>query len=164
MFVLSPGHTGTGQTKGTEMNTNTTAAIVRPAINKGDMVEVDIVSKTGTYTLVGEFISTNTKGVNIKVDGKTVSRALSTVKDVRLVQDGTDTPDTPADLFSDGDSYGAADIAAVLDMSSYDLRVILRDLGYGVGKGSRYSFDAGDATNVYRAVKNYLAVNVTDNA
>jgi hypothetical protein len=72
------------------------------------------------------------------------------------------TPDVPADLFADGDTYGAADIAAALDMDAYDLRVILRTLGYGVGKGSKYSFDAGDATNVYRAVRHHLATTVVD--
>jgi hypothetical protein len=121
---------------------------------------VTITTAKGSVT--GTFISVNSKGANVKTDdGRVVSRSLAAITRVDLVADDTDTPDDVADLFADGDTYGAAAIAAALDMNAYDLRVILRDLGYGVGKGSRYAFDAGDATNVYRAVKNYMATQVT---
>jgi hypothetical protein len=74
------------------------------------------------------------------------------------------TPTTPADLFTDEGTYGAAELAAALDMEAYDLRVILRDLGYGVGKGRKYGFDMGDANVAARAVRSYIATHVTDNA
>lgn len=144
---------------------NTTAATTPATVATvlADMTPgtwVTLITAKGA-NVVGDFVSVNSKGANVKVDGKIVSRALSGIIEVVTMVADTTTPDVPADLFADGDTYGAADIAAALDMSSYDLRVILRDLGYGVGKGSRYSFDAGDATNVVRAVRNYMATQVT---
>lgn len=71
---------------------------------------------------------------------------------------------TVADMFTDEGEYGAADIAAKLEMDAYDLRVILRDLGYGVGKGRKYAFDMGDANNALRAVRNVLATQAAADA
>lgn len=82
---------------------------------------------------------------------------------VALIEDAV-TPATPADMFTDEGEYGAADIAAKLDMDAYDLRVILRELGYGVGKGRKYAFDMGDANNALRAVRNVLATRPADDA
>jgi hypothetical protein len=131
---------------------NATYAIVTPdnysTIDRGALIEVRTVKGDVTE---GTFVSFNTKGINVKTEsGRVVSRSLGVVAQVALI---VITPDTPADMFVDGETYGAAAIAAALDMSAYDLRVILRDLGMGVGKGRRYGFDAGDARTVYRAVK-----------
>lgn len=133
------------------MATYTTAAHITNYINKGDVITV--ITAKGDVT--GAFISVNTKGVNVNVDGKVISRSLVSITDVRLATPVA--PTTPADLFTDEGAYGAAAIAAALEMDAYDLRVILRDLGYGVGKGRVYTFDMGDANNVVRAVRNYVA-------
>jgi hypothetical protein len=114
------------------------------------------VNLTDGTTLDGTFVSVNSKGLNLKVDGKVISRSLTRVATFAVVT----TPDVPADLFEDGGTYGAAAIAAVLEMSAYDLRVLLRDMHLGVGKGNKYGFDAGDATNIVRAIK--ASATITD--
>jgi hypothetical protein len=112
-----------------------------------------ITIHTAKGDITGLFVSVNSKGVNLKglgANAKVISRALSTVTGVTT---DSDTPDVPADLFTDGVIYTAAAVAAALDMSAYDLRVQLRNLGMGVGKGRKYGMDAGDARNVYAAIK-----------
>ncbi len=131
---------------------NATYAIVTPdnyaTIDKGALVEIRTAKGDVTE---GQFVSINTKGINVKTDtGRMVSRSLNAVAQVALIHT---TPNTPADLFVDGVTYTAAAVAAALDMSAYDLRVQLRTLGMGVGKGRKYGFDAADARTVYRAVK-----------
>jgi hypothetical protein len=98
----------------------------------------------------GLFISITSKGASFKVGDKVIVRSL---RKITNVTDANTTPDVAADLFADGVVYTAAAVAAALDMSAYDLRVQLRNLGLGVGKGRKYGFDAGDARNVYRAIK-----------
>lgn len=113
-----------------------------------------ITIHTAKGDITGLFVSVNSKGVNLKgvgANAKVISRSLSTVTGVTT--DSDTTPDVAADLFADGVVYTAAAVAAALDMSAYDLRVQLRNLGLGVGKGRKYGFDAGDARNVYRSIK-----------
>lgn len=131
-------------------NTTPTATVAVSNMVKGDTYTVDTNRKGAIDTVTGVFISVNTKGINLNVDGRTVSRSLAAV--VRVTRPVA-TPDVPADLFTDGVVYTTAAVAAALDMSAYDLRVVLRSLGMGVGKGRRYGFDAGDARTVYTAVR-----------
>jgi ribosomal protein S1 len=107
----------------------------------GTVVTVSL--KDGT-TVTGEFISVNSKGVNIKVDGKTTSRGLGRVTSVEPAH-----ADTPADLFADGDEYTTAELAAAFDMTTRALRIELRKLGVGVGKGHTYKFSATQARGLY---------------
>lgn len=104
------------------------------------------VTLTDGTTISGDFISVNSKGINVKVDGKVISRGLTRV--VSVIPATDTTPDVPADLFADSDTYTASTLAAILDMTSKELRVVLRSLGMNVGKGQRYSWDANTARTV----------------
>lgn len=84
----------------------------------------------------GTFVSVNSKGVNIKTaDGKIKAMALSRV--VAVVDN------TPA-----ADGLTTAELAAMFDMEAKALRMQLRAMGAGVGKGRRYLFDAADVAKV----------------
>lgn len=100
--------------------------------NKGDA----IIVRTDKGTVTGEFVSVNSKGVNVKVDGKIVSRSLKSVTGVEV----------PAPDVTDG--MTTAELAAMFDMEAKALRVQLRAMGAGVGKGRRYLFDAEDVAKV----------------
>lgn len=121
------------------------------------MNATDMTPKT-TYTVTlndgtsftGLFISITSKGASFKVGDVVIVRSLRRITDIT---DPMAIPNTPADLFVDGVTYTAAAVAAALDMDSYDLRVQLRALGMGVGKGRKYGFDAADARTVFNAVK-----------
>ena len=138
---------------------NATYATVDPAnyakIDKGTVIEVRSTVRDDTNVVEGAFVSVNSKGINVKLDtGRVVSRSLRYVTNVALV---VTTPDTPADLFADDATYTTAELAAALDMDAYDLRVILRELGLGVGKGRKYGFDRDEARKLYTAVKAHNA-------
>lgn len=103
------------------------------------------MTKGQTYTVTtakgavtGTFLSINSKGVNLVVDGKTVSRSLTSITDIS----------TPA---SDTDGMTTAEVAAIFNMAAKGLRVHLRAMGIGVGKGRRYAFTPADvdAVRVY---------------
>jgi hypothetical protein len=80
----------------------------------------------------GTFVSVNSKGVNIKTaDGKIKAMALS-----RVVAVVDNTPDT--------DGLTTREVAALFDMEAKVLRVHLRAMGAGVGKGRRYGFTSED--------------------
>jgi hypothetical protein len=132
------------------MTTITAATAVLNSLAKGDQVTLILADSS---IVTGTFVSINSKGVNLNVDGKVTSRAMSRIASVIT----TPEVSTPADLFTDEGVYGAADLAAKLDMDAYDVRVILRDLGYGVGKGRKYALDLGDANNALRGIRNTLA-------
>lgn len=146
------------------------------AVYKG--LDAILTLNDGT-TLTGIFLSVNSKGWNITIDGKTVSRGLKTVAKVEIV--GTDVPsfldiafDDEADNdedFAEGDSTrdleasreldalvseldGAttADLAEVFGMAAKELRVHLRALGMGVGKGHRYHLTANQIKVVKDAI------------
>lgn len=122
------------------------------AIAKTDMTAKTeyVVTLTTGDTFTGKYISTSTKGASFKVGDRVIVRSLNKI-------DTVETLDTPADLFTDEGTYGAADIAAALEMSAYDLRVALRRAGYWVGKGHKYGFDMSDANQAVRAVRQVLA-------
>lgn len=87
-------------------------------------------------TVTGDFVSINSKGYNVKVDGKTISRTLAKVSEVKF-----DNPDTldPFAGMGDDDALTTAALAALFDTSAKALRVELRRLGLGVGKGHTYA-------------------------
>jgi hypothetical protein len=109
-------------------------------INKGDVVTIH----TDKGTVTGEFVSVNSKGANIKVDGKVISRSLNAITDVTTPA----TPNVPADMFTDGTAYTTAELAAMFSTTARELRVQLRTFGMGVGKGHRYGFSADEARAV----------------
>lgn len=117
-------------------------------------------------TLTGTFLSVNSKGWNITVDGKTISRGLKVVAKTEVVETEMDE-DTEADfiadmvdagvyeddtdeadnaeleaLVSELDGATTAELAEVFGMAAKELRVHLRALGMGVGKGHRYHLTA----------------------
>lgn len=108
-----------------------------------------LVTKTDGTTLVGQFVSVNSKGVNIKVDGKVKSVSEARIAEARPV----DAPSSPAGLFVDGQTYTTAELAAALDMTARALRVQLRVMGVGVGQGTRYEFDADEANRVVNILR-----------
>lgn len=131
-------------------------------------------------TITGQLISVNSKGVNFKVDGRVVSRSLAKVAwvaidegDVELseddeadmladmVEEGTiedddsedDAPGTDLDaLVAELDGCTTAELAAVFGIEAKELRVTLRALGMGVGKGHRYHLTNDQVTTVRAAL------------
>lgn len=92
---------------------------------------------TDGTTLSGDFVSINSKGYNVRVDGKVISRALSKVANVTI-----DAPAVDSDMFdgySDDEALTTAALAALFDTDRKALRVELRRVGLGVGKGSTYA-------------------------
>jgi hypothetical protein len=114
---------------------------------KGATIVVNLVDGS---TLFGEFVSVNTKGINIKVDGKVISRGLNRVTDAHLAVMGT--VNAPADMFDNDATYTTAELAAVFGMAAKDLRKVTRSLGMGVGKGHKYGLSATDARTISAAV------------
>jgi DNA-directed RNA polymerase sigma subunit (sigma70/sigma32) len=129
--------------------------------NKGEEI---IVRLTDGMTAFGEAFSVNSKGVNIKVDGKTRSIALSKIDGMDLDNLGDDDDDdsdemTDEDIYAElGEDMTTAELAAHLsdalktDLTPKELRVHLRALGLGVGKGRKYSLTATE----YRLVRDLV--------
>lgn len=120
---------------------NVTDATDFIAANKGTDVRVILVDGTD---IVGEAFSVNSKGVNIKIDGKTRSIGLARIADL-----GLEDADTDEDIYAElGDGMTTAELAAHLSdalnvaLTPKELRVHLRALGLGVGKGRKYSLTA----------------------
>lgn len=141
---------------------------------KGQTVLVTLVDGT---ELIGDLISVNSKGWNFNVDGTVVSRSISRVASViwtdELDEEDLeygDEADNDED-FEEGDSTreledareldalvseldGAttAELADVFGMAAKELRVHLRALGMGVGKGRRYHLTADQIKVVKDAI------------
>ena len=66
--------------------------------------------------------------------------------EVDLTDDGTDEDDTDEDdaLVAELDGMTSAELADVFNTTAKELRVNLRKLGLGVGKGRRYYLGADD--------------------
>jgi len=149
----------------TAMTTDEITTIVEA--NKGELATVLL---TDGSTLTGELISINSKGINVKdAEGKTISRGLARVQWVEIEGDEMDE-DTEADYMADMQEAGeidfddedtdaetntemdalvaeldgatTAELADVFGMAAKELRVVLRELGMGVGKGHRYHLTA----------------------
>lgn len=176
------------------------------ATHKGEALEIHLTDGTA---VTGDIISINSKGLNLKVDGKVRSFSLKRITDLALVadlieadeladveddevldavdadeeafmdaseaeyagdmfesddaegqaQDEADYPDDLEDIYARlSDGMTTADLAAALsddlktELTPKELRVHLRALGLGVGKGRKYSLAAAD----YRAVKDLI--------
>lgn len=97
---------------------------------KGQIVTINTAK--GAFT--GEFVSVNSKGANIKIDGKVRSFSIKTIESV------TNPNDTG--------EYTTRELADLFDMEAKALRVELRKMGVGVGKGRRYTFNDTDVARV----------------
>lgn len=150
---------------------NATTATDFISTHKGSMILITLLDGT---ELVGEAFSVNSKGVNIKVDGKTKSVSISRIGDLDLegLEDDevADEVDEDEEAFMDEaeaaddleeiyalltDGMTTADLADALadhlkiTLTPKELRVHLRALGLGVGKGRKYALSASE----FRAVK-----------
>lgn len=166
-------------------------------------------------TISGTFLSVNSKGWNITVDGKTISRGFGRVVMAQVIDNGAcgncgylnhececginpDLENDDADQDAEIDAYGddeeaddeydgdddieveaaedgianldlpgtdeldalvaeldgctTAELADVFGMAAKELRVHLRALGMGVGKGHRYHLTADQVTTVRAAL------------
>lgn len=120
--------------------TTFTAADITTAYAKGD----NIVLVTSTdETITGTFISVNSKGVNVKVGSKVVTRSLT-----KIVQAGSLGNDTTPDPLEEGVEYTTRDLANVFHVSAKLLRVHLRAAGLGVGRGRKYLLRKADLADV----------------
>lgn len=158
-----------------------------------------ILTMTDDTTISGTFLSVNSKGWNITVDGKTVSRGFGRVAMVQITEtdccitgecendemdedteaefiadmielgvyeddeievaaaeDGIanlDLPGTELDaMVAELDGCTTTELAAVFGIEAKELRVTLRALGMGVGKGRRYHLTNDQVTTVREAL------------
>jgi translation initiation factor 6 (eIF-6) len=123
-------------------------------------VEVTITLVDGTE-VTGRPISVNSKGVNLKVDGKVRSFGIQRIDTMTSELDDED--DTEADRMEElanevSDGATTAEVAALLsdylerDLTPKELRVHLRALGLGVGKGRKYALSAGEFRAVVKVI------------
>lgn len=125
---------------------------------KAAELEVTVRLTDGTE-VYGTPVSVNSKGVNLKVDGKVRSFGLNRVN--AIFNDADDEGDVvnvltevPEDIQAKlHDGMTTAELAELLDTTPKELRVTLRALGMGVGKGRKYSL----TPSAYVAVRNAVA-------
>ena len=144
------------------MGNNMDATIATGLITgaKDDELTITVVLTDGTR-VTGDPISVNSKGVNIKVGGKVRSFGLKRIEDMITEgddedydgdQDGDQEDDIEAELHDD---MTTAELADLMGTTPKALRVSLRALGMGVGKGRRYSLHA----TAYNLVKAHVDAN-----
>jgi hypothetical protein len=136
---------------------NNTAATDFMNDNKGEAIIVFLSDGT---RVTGNALSVNSKGVNIKVDGKVRSFGLNRISDLwtvadRKAEEGTDAlTDVPEDVQAMlHDGMTTAELADLIGTTPKELRVTLRALGMGVGKGRKYSL----TPSAYVAVRAAIA-------
>jgi len=137
------------------MDATTARDLIATAKENEEFVIVNLAD--GTH-ITGSPISVNSKGVNIKSDGKVRSFALSRVTSLDLVTDDEDDYDALDDVDEDlaemlHDGMSTAELAEIMGTTPKALRVSLRALGMGVGKGRKYVL----SPSAYIAVRNHLA-------
>lgn len=129
---------------------------------KDNEVEVTVTLADGT-SVTGDPISVNSKGVNLKVDGKVRSFGLKRITSLTSDLDD-DSDDTEADRLEElanevSDGATTAEVAALLsdylerDLTPKELRVHLRALGLGVGKGNKYALSEGEFRAVIKVIR-----------
>lgn len=158
------------------MNTTT----ITPA-NWNDSKGATVILRTVKgETITGTLISLNSKGWNVKDDaGRTITRteavtvsleletwslvndATEAFEDIDLNFEEIDLDDaddleieddaTDADM-PEGDGHTTAELAALFNTSARALRVQLRKLGLGVGKGRRYYLTDEELATVREAI------------
>jgi hypothetical protein len=94
-------------------------------------------------TVTGTFVKVTPKTVKVNVDGKIRTFHLDLVR-VDVYGDDTDVLTT-------------AEFAAIFDTNAKALRVVLRKLGLGVGKGNRYGLPRSLVTTHGDAIRSGLA-------
>lgn len=137
--------------------------LITTAKANDELVMITLVDGT---IVTGSAISVNSKGVNLKIDDKTRSFGLKRIDAIDLVTDDEDDSDeeTDEDIYAMlGDDMTTAELADHLSdhlnisLSPKELRVHLRALGLGVGKGRKYSLSASE----YRLVKDIVTAPVS---
>jgi hypothetical protein len=143
------------------MDATTAAEYITNA--KDNEAEVTVHLTDGTE-VTGDPISVNSKGVNLKVDGKVRSFGLARIDDLTGDADVDDEmdEDTDEEIYAElGDGMSTAELAAHLsdalkiELDAKELRVHLRALGLGVGKGNKYSLSATE----FRLVRDLVRAN-----
>lgn len=122
-------------------------------------LELTVMLEDG-IEVTGDPISVNSKGVNIKVDGKVRSFGLKRIASLtNSDMDEDDDTESDEDIYAMlEDGMTTSDLADALSdhlnisITPKELRVHLRALGLGVGKGRKYSLTATE----YRMVKNLV--------
>lgn len=142
----------TGPDPTTEEDPMIDAATATAAIDTAKTEDVTVTVVVGDATYTGTPISVNSKGVNLKIEGKVRSFGLNRIDtvtaDVPVVEAPT-VEDTPE--ITDGMSTRA--VADLFEIEAKELRVHLRKLGLGVGKGRKYGLTIEDVN----AVRAHLA-------
>jgi hypothetical protein len=133
--------------------------LIATAKENEELVMLTLVDGT---TVSGSPISVNSKGVNLRIDDKTRSFGLKRIDAIDLVTDDDEDDsdeETDENIYAMlGDDMTTSELAAMLsdtlkiDLSPKELRVHLRALGLGVGKGRKYSLSASE----YRMVKDIV--------
>lgn len=149
---------------------NATTATDFITTNKGTEIIIHLADGS---TVLGEALSVNSKGVNVKNAGKTRSVALSKVADMFIADGDLDDEDEDmeaevADRMEElanevSDGATTAEVAALLsdylerEITPKELRVHLRALGLGVGKGRKYALSAGEFRAVVKVLETATA-------
>lgn len=136
---------------------DTATAVLNTALEAGVTLTVSVRGRKGVSlaeTVTGTPVSINSKGLNLKVDGKVRSFAIARIDEltanVPVVEvEAPTVEDTPE--ITDGMS--TRDVADLFDIEAKELRVHLRKLGRGVGKGRKYGLTIEDVN----AVRAHLA-------
>jgi hypothetical protein len=138
------------------MNATTAADFVTTAKETGEELMVTLSDNT---VVTGAPISVNSKGLNLRVDGKTRSFSLNRIDFINMVTGDDEDDMTDEEIYTElGDGMTTAELAAHLsealnvNMTPKELRVHLRALGLGVGKGRKYSLSATE----YRMVRDLV--------
>lgn len=142
---------------GNDMDATTATDIITAA--KDDEIELTVTLVDGTE-VTGMPVSVNSKGVNLKVDGKVRSFGLNRVVTLAGLDEDGDEADRMEELANEvSDGATTAEVAAVLsdyldrDLTPKELRVHLRALGLGVGKGRKYALSAGEFRAVIKVIE-----------
>lgn len=136
------------------MDVTTATDMITTARTNDELIMITLNDNT---VITGAPISVNSKGMNLRVDGKVRSFSLNRIDFANVVTE--DDEMTDEEIYAElGDGMTTAELAAHLsdalktDLTPKELRVHLRALGLGVGKGRKYSLTATD----YRLVRNLI--------
>lgn len=138
------------------MDATTATDIITTA--KDEEIELTVTLTDGTEA-TGMPISVNSKGVNLKIDGKVRSFGLARIATLTGLDEDDEDDMTDEDIYAElGEDMTTAELAAHLSdhlnisLEPKELRVHLRALGLGVGKGRKYSLTATE----YRLVRDLV--------
>jgi len=94
------------------------------------------------------FVSINSKGLSFKDGDKVVTRTLSKIA---ILERNVEADDETEDEATEG--MTTVELAEMFEVSARALRVRLRKLGMGVGKGKRYNLTDADLAAVRKSVE-----------